>query len=88
MLISYKYRGEISTAILLILTAIGQIFFSDNAIFLLYRNGMITLSAGMILSSIMIRKKRIPKEYCKEKKYFFNVFFYLIYIAGLDCSAI
>ena len=80
MLISYKYRGEISTAILLILTAIGQRFFSDNAIFLLYRNGMITLSAGMILSSIMIRKKRIPKEYCKEKKYFFNVFFYLIYI--------
>lgn len=80
MLISHKYRGEISIAILLILTVIGQLFFSDNAIFLLYRNGMVTLSAGMIISIIIIRKDLFSRDHFKRKKCSYNIFLYLIYI--------
>ncbi|WP_288534518.1 acyltransferase [uncultured Ruminococcus sp.] len=80
MLISHKYRGEISIAILLILTGIGQLFFSDNAIFLLYRNGMVTLSTGMIISIVIIRKDLFSRDHFKRKKCSYNIFLYLIYI--------
>lgn len=50
MLISHKYRGVIASGILVTLTIAGQVFIPENGIFLLYRNGMVTLSMGMIIA--------------------------------------
>lgn len=52
MLISHKYRGLAASGILLAITAAGQIFIPENGIFLLYRNGMVTLSMGMLTACL------------------------------------
>lgn len=85
IIISEKYKVFLCSIFLICSTIIGQVFFPENAIFLLYRNGMVTLTIGMIIGYIYVKRTSRKNENANsQKKMVYNVVMYTFYF----CSAV
>ena len=79
MLISHKYRALLSTITLVSICTVGEIFFTNNPIFVLYRNGLFCISAGMVIASIYVSLKQ-KENFINKRSVVFNFIMYALYL--------